>query len=125
MIAIVCTLLICCAAITMFWLYLHYRQPNKDSIEPAQPHIEQWRRDGLYRALAQQSEPDKPESEPSEPEPVIPDLAQEYLEAAEKLIKEAQEQEMDGLWSVAEHTRSGAKKCREKAEKLIEEANGA
>ena len=136
MTAIICTLIICAAAVACYWLYLNRHRFEDDDggvdVKIAGHPYRAYEPDALSPLVdAQASEPE-PEPEPkfratSAKLPhklkVIPKLAKEYLDAEKKLLKKAQDQDMRGMSMIGDMTRDEAAGCRSKAEKLIKEAN--
>lgn len=123
MVAVICTLIVCVAAVVMYGMYLTFKRAStkvdseKDPYEVSEP------RTYSYREAA----PKPPEDVIIPPAPekkrIIPSAAKEYLAAAKRLEEKGLKHDMKGMSMLGDHDREEAAKCRRKAERLIEEAN--
>lgn len=133
---IICTLIVCCAAVAMYWLYLNHKRLDDGGVdvkigghpyrayEPGQWQAAQSPFASPEPGSAQPQASEASEASEAEPEgPAIPKLAQEYLDAAKKLDAEGAEQDMSGRIMIGDMRREAAQVCRAKAEELIKEAN--
>lgn len=125
MVAVICTLIICVAAVVMYGMFLTFKraepkvkvEPEEDPYEVSEPQTYSYRK----------AAPKPPEGViiPSAPvkERVIPAAAQEYLDAADRLMAKGHAHDLKGMSMIGDHDREEAAKCRAKAERLIERAN--
>lgn len=120
MIEIICTLIVCSAAVAIYWLYLNGQKGSVDNTDAADgfPYRESqplWSQSTVIVEAPAKPSGVKPK--------VIPKLAQEYLDAEQVLLKKAQSFDMKGMSTFGDGFRGEAANCREKAEQLIREAN--
>jgi hypothetical protein len=104
MVAVICTLIICCAAIAIYVIH-----KNPGILGHIAEEVSENESDGSpYRThVPMAPEPEhvaviEPKPEPKEG---IPNLAREYLKAAERLEKQAQGEDMRGMSQLGDMTR--------------------
>tara|TARA_Y100000310_G_C20285651_1_gene624743 strand:- start:202 stop:579 length:378 start_codon:yes stop_codon:yes gene_type:complete len=121
----ICMLMFALIEAQLIWLHLRIGALEYASIpEPTsekEPNGSPYREPGAQPPNIPVDTPTVAQAEP--PKRIIPELAQEYLDAEKKLIKKARGQDMKGMSMIGDMTRDEARNCRNKAEKLIREAN--
>lgn len=123
MVEIAITLIICAAFVACYWIHVSNRKEEGPfRTKPVPAPFEH------TPMPFQKSEP-TPVDEPADQSSlgmdgtIYPRIAQEYLDAAEKLEAEGRTEDMAGYVSLGNHRRKAAGVCRAKALKLIKEAN--